>query len=143
MTCPNCGTDADRHLIPIHETDDEDGHPDYVACTHCMQLHRPDLLRDEDDEIPSQARLTQHERQWLSSRNMVGNQNNLKLSIIEWQCVKGAAQHYGVTDWKSKADARLSAEENISLMESYGSKNRETTLREMETDYEYWGESGV
>jgi hypothetical protein len=67
---------------------------------------------------------------------MVGNQNNQKLSIVEWQCVKGAAMYYGVRDWKAKADSTLTAEENVSLMEQYGTRNNRTTMRKMKSEIE-------
>lgn len=136
MTCPNCGTDSDRHLHPVWEDDERresDDHPNYIACTNCHRLHRPDLMRGRDDEIPPQAQLTDHE----ISRLPIGNQHTDRLSIIEWQCVKGAAVYYGVRDWTSKADATLTAEENVSLMERYGSRNTETTMRHMQTPGEY------
>lgn len=140
MTCPNCGCDRDDALIPVWE--DKDRHeagqyPKFVGCTNCHRMYRPDLLRGKDDEIPPQARLTDHE----TSRLPIGNQHSDDLSIIEWQCVKGAAIHYDVRDWTSKADSTLTAEENVSLMERYGSRNTETTMRGMQTLGEYSGEA--
>lgn len=138
--CPNCGTDRDRHFVPVwqdkadHDAGDQ---PDFIGCTNCHQMHRPHLLRDDEDETPPQAKLTDTERQRLASRGIVGNQNNSKLTIIEWQCVKGAAIYYGVTDWLAKVDATLTAEENVSLMERHGTRNKTTTMRHLESPGEY------
>ena len=136
MSCPNCGA-GDRQVLPVYEhedkREDDSEHPNYIACTSCNQLMRPHLLRDEDDEIPPQARLSQDERDWLAARNMVGNQHSNRLSIIEWQVVKGAAMYYGVEDWRSKSDSTLTAEENVSLMERYGHKNNESTMRKLKS----------
>lgn len=140
MTCPNCGEDRDSQLIPVWQEKDQyeaDEQPDFIGCTSCHRMYRPYLLRDEDDEIPPQARLTDHE----ISRMPIGNQHTDQLSIIEWQVVKGAAVYYGVSDWTSKADSTLTAEENVSLMERYGHKNNTTTLRNMKSPGEYKGDS--
>jgi hypothetical protein len=64
---------------------------------------------------------------------MIGNQHSPKPTNIEWQVIKGAALYYGVSDWMSKADSTLTAEENVSLMEQHGTQNNETTYREMKT----------
>ena len=137
MSCPNCGTDDDDALHPIWEREAErhQCQPDYVGCTNCHQMHRPDLLRDGDEQIPPQAELTDHE----ISRLSIGNQHTNRLSIVEWQCVKGAALFYGVRDWTAKVDSTLTAEENISLMERHGSRHKTTTMRELRTPGEYHG----
>ena len=140
--CPNCGAD-EFHVVPVWEemeNYENKQQPKFIGCKSCHQMMRTRYLRDQDDEIPPQAKLNQHERDYLSARNMVGNQHSNRLSIIEWQVVKGAAMYFGVTDWKSKADSTLTAEENVSLMENYGTKNNRTTLRETPTDVEYYGE---
>lgn len=140
--CPNCGADESQ-VVPVWEemeNYENEEQPKYLGCTSCHKLMRTRYLRDQDDEVPPQAKLNQHERDYLSARNMVGNQHSNRLSPIEWRCVKGAAVYYGVTDWKSKADSTLTAEENVSLMEKYGTKNNRTTLRETPTDVENYGE---
>jgi len=105
---------------------------------------RLDLLRDPDeDTTPPQTKLTKYERKRLSARNAVGNQNNNKLTIIEWQCVKGAALHYGVTDWIAKADSTLTKGENVSLMEQRATRNGSKTLRETGTDFEYYSDESA
>jgi len=141
--CPNCGA-GEEQVLPVWEFDDrrEAGEqPKFLGCKSCHRLMRSRYLRDEDDEIPPQATLSEHDRKWLASRNMVGNQHSQRLSIIEWKCVKGAALYFGVSDWKAKADSTLTTEENISLMEQYGTKNNRTTLRDTSTDAEYYGET--
>lgn len=140
MTCPSCGTDQTNHTIPVWQNpDDHDSgkQPDFIGCTNCHQMHRPDLLRGEDDVIPPQAQLSDHE----ISRVPIGNQHTDRLSIIEWQVVKGAAAYYGVRDWTAKADSMLTAEENVSLMEKHGTRNPETGLRHSPSPGEYRGES--
>lgn len=139
MTCPNCGA-PDSQVVPVWEDMDrfeDDEHPKFIGCKSCHQMMRSDLLRDDDDETPPQASLSQHDRNWLASRGMVGNQHSSQLTIIEWQCVKGAAMYYGVRDWKSKSDSTLTKEENVSLMEQYGSRNSETTMRMTKTPHKH------
>ena len=133
MSCPNCGAE-DGQVVPVWEDMDryEDGeHPKFLGCKSCHRMMRPRLLRDEDEELPPQAKLSQDERNWLSVRDMVGNQHSDRLSIIEWQCVKGAAVYYGVEDWRSKADSTLTAEENVSLMEQRATRNTKATMRDL------------
>ena len=132
--CPNCGAD-EANVIPVWDdgqTPYED-QPRYIACKQCHKIAETQLLRSEDAETPPQARLTKDERDWLAARDMVGNQNNEKLTIIEWQALKGAAIYYGVTDWRMKADSTLSLEENVSLMEQYGTQNNESTMRQLKS----------
>lgn len=139
MTCPNCGA-GESQVLPVYEHEDKrqnnGEHPNFIACKSCHRLMRPDLLRDEDDELPPQARLTQDERDWLAARDMVGNQHSDRLSIIEYQCIKGAAVYYGVKDWRSTCDSTLTAEENVSLMEQHGTKHNESTMRDMKPQIE-------
>ena len=61
----------------------------------------------------AQARLTESEIRRLPT----GNQHSDNPSVIEWQCVKGAAVQYGVTDWIAEADTSLTYEENIALFQ--------------------------
>lgn len=117
MTCPHCNTTDESDLIPVWEDKQrqESGkQPKFVGCTNCHRMHRPKLLRGDSrkDTFP-QAELTDHE----ISRLQIGNQHSDDLSIIEWRVVKGAAVHYGVSDWTAIADSTLSAQENVSLME--------------------------
>jgi len=107
--CPNCGS-GESQVLPVYEDDErrEAGEqPTFIACKSCNKLMRTRYLRDQDNEIPPQATLTKAERKWLSARGMVGNQHSNKLSIIEWQCLKGAALYFGVSDWKAKPIRRL------------------------------------
>jgi hypothetical protein len=76
----------------------------------------------DDDDI-GQAQLTSREQERLP----LGNQYSEELSVIEWQCVKGAAIYYNVANWIQKVDSSLSYEENISIMSDEGSGQ---TLRE-------------
>jgi hypothetical protein len=85
-----------------------------------------EAMSPDRDKI-GQARLTDDE----IARLPTGNQHSDDPTIIEWQCVKAAAIHYGVRDWTAKADSTLTHEENVSLMEQYGTENNETTVREM------------
>lgn len=136
--CPNCGADEDC-VIPVWEDierQEAGEQPKFLGCTSCHKMMRTRYLRDEDDEIPPQASLTESECDWLSARNMVGNQHSNRLSIVEWQVVKGAALYYGVSDWRSTADSTLTAEENVSVMEARGTENNETTLRKMRSEVE-------
>lgn len=59
-----------------------------------------------------QAYLSDHEM----SRLPIGNQHTDSLTLIEWQCVKGAAVEADVSDWTAKADSSLTYGENIKLM---------------------------
>lgn len=130
MTCPNCGAD-DSQVIPVwedmkrHENGEQ---PKFLGCKSCHRLMRPDLLRNEDDDTLPQLELSEHE----ISRLPIGNQHSSDLSIIDWQCVKGAASYYGVQDWTSKVDSTLTKQENVSLMEAYGTENNRTTIRMMQ-----------
>lgn len=51
------------------------------------------------------------------------------VNIIKAQCVKAAAEYYGVSDWTSKWDTTLSVSENIERMRKEGSG---ITMREMQ-----------
>lgn len=137
--CPNCGA-RESKVLPVYEhednQEDDSEQPKYIACKSCHRLMVTRYLRSEDDETPPQAHLSQHDRDWLASRGMVGNQNNQKLSIVGWQCIKGAALYYGVRDWKAKADSTLTVDENVSLMEQYGTRNNRTTIRKMKPQVE-------
>ena len=127
--CPNCGA-AERHVIPVWEDIedyDDNAYPDFIGCKRCHQMMDPLLMPHPDEELPSQALLTERE----TARLPIGNQHTDDLSIIEWQCVKGAAQFYGVADWLSIADSTLTCGENVGLMERHGSQNKETTLRKL------------
>lgn len=140
MTCPNCGSTQDQHAVPVWEDEaraESGERPKFIGCTNCHRMHRPDLLRGPDDELPPQAALTESERDRLAARNRVGNQHSDRLSIIEWQCVKGAALYYGVRDWMQQADSTLTAEENVSLMQQAGYQHKTTTLREEASPGEY------
>lgn len=135
MSCPNCGA-SDSQVVPVWEDMsryEDDEQPKFLGCKDCNRMMHTRYLRDEDDEIPPQTKLTQDERDWLAARDMVGNQHSNRLSIIEWQCIKGAAVYYGVEDWRSKADSTLTAEENVTLMEQAGTLNNESTMREMKS----------
>lgn len=75
------------------------------TCPHCNQEIRfgqPPLTSHELDRLP------------------LGNQNTDAPTNIEWRTVKGAAMYYEVSDWTSKVDTSLTAEENINLMAKYG-----------------------
>jgi hypothetical protein len=75
-----------------------------------------------------QAPLTDHEM----SRLPIGNQHTDSLTLIEWQCVKGAAMEAEVSDWTSKVDSSLSYGENITLMYKKGtSPDHGPTMREL------------
>ena len=130
--CPNCGSKG--QVFPVWkdmQRYEEDEQPKYLGCTSCNRLVDVRLIRPKDEEIPPQVELDENEIDWLVSRGMIGNQHTDKLSIIEWQVVKGAALHYGVSDWRSVSDSTLSASENVSLMERHGTDNNKTTVREM------------
>lgn len=123
--CHNCGA-PEQHIIPIWEGEENDGQPKYIGCTECHTMMLTRLMRDKDDEVPQQVPITQHEQERLKTTNQHGSQG---LTIIEWQCVKGAASMYGVSDWTSKVDPTLTKEENISLMEERAGEGK--TLRRM------------
>lgn len=123
--CHNCGA-QEGHIIPVWESDEKDGQPKYVGCTECHTMMLTRLLRGEDDEVPPQLPITPHEKDRLRTTNQYGSQG---LTIIEWQCVKGAASMYSVSDWTSKVDATLTKEENVSLMEEHSGEGK--TLRRM------------
>jgi hypothetical protein len=130
--CVNCGA-APANLIPVWEEMDKyeaEQEPRYVGCTRCHTMVDTRLFKDRDEERPSQAELTSYERRTLAAKDAVGNQNNDLLTIIEWQVVKGAALEYGVRDWLSKADPNLTLGENLGLMERYGTRSNDTTLRD-------------
>lgn len=134
--CPNCEA-SDAQLIPVWPSRDAcltDDTPTYIACESCRCLMDPMLMPHSDEELPPQQPLTDHE----VSRLPIGNQHTDDLSIIEWQCVKGAASYFGVRDWMSIADTQLTAGENVALMEQHGSQNKDTTLRKMRIpDYKH------
>jgi hypothetical protein len=131
--CPNCGADESQ-LLAVYEHEDKregDEQPKFLGCKSCHRMMRTRYLRDQDDELPPQASLSDYDIKWLSARDMIGNQHTSALSIVEWQVVKGAAAYYGVRDWKSKADATLTAEENVSLMEQRATRNTKATMRDL------------
>lgn len=85
--------------------------------------------RDRERD-PPQATLTDAE----VSRVPIGNQNTPeRLTLVEWQGVKGAALHYGVSDWVAESDPTLTYEENIGLMKAKATANNEQSLRSMES----------
>lgn len=132
--CPNCGA-RESKTIPVWEDPadyDADRHPDYIGCMACHTMVDPLLMPHAEEELPPQAELSQSE----TARLPIGNQHTNDLSIIEWQCVKGAAQYYGVADWVSIADSTLTCGENVGLMERHGSQNNETSLRKLVTPVE-------
>ena len=131
--CPNCGA-GESQLLAVYEHEDKregDEQPKFLGCKSCHRMMRTRYLRDQDDELPPQASLSDHEIKWLSARDMIGNQHTSALSIVEWQVVKGAAAYYGVRDWKSKADSTLTAEENVGLMKQKGTRNSKATMRDL------------
>jgi len=136
--CPNCGA-AESETLPVWkdaEQRESNSQPTFIGCTSCHKLMRTRYLRDQDDETPPQAALTQRERDWLAARNMVGNQHTPRLSIVEYRVIKGAAVYFGVSDWRSKVDSTLTAEENVSVMEAHGTDNNVSTLRELRSSVE-------
>lgn len=50
-------------------------------------------------------------------------------NIIEAQCVKAAAEYFGVRDWMAEWDPELTVDENIELMARRGST---PTMRELQ-----------
>jgi hypothetical protein len=130
--CPNCGASDDR-LLPVWEDPQSDAgetQPKFLGCPSCHQLLRTAFQRDGDDETPPQAQLTDTE----IARLPIGNQNDgTPLTLIEWQCVKGAAVRYGVRDWTAKVDPTLTKDENVTLMERLATYESQTTLRERKT----------
>ena len=83
-------------------------------------------MSDEGHKI-GQAHLTTYE----VNRLPTGNQHSDTPTVVQWQVVKGAAIHYGVRDWTSRVDSTLTYDENVALMERYGTKNNESTVRDM------------
>jgi len=81
-------------------------------------------LSFDEDKI-GQATLTKSEIAKLP----IGNQNNDKMTLIEYQCIKAAAIKYSVTDWIQKTDTSLTYEENIDRMRKQGNQR---TMREIE-----------
>lgn len=75
-----------------------------------------------------QASLTDHEVERLTTTNQHGNKG---LTVVQWQCVKAAAIHYGITDWTSKVDPHLTKEENITLMEEKATKNSGVSMKKL------------
>jgi len=134
--CINCGS---SQTIPVWEEVEDAGetHPDYVGCTNCSTMVRPHLVPEEEKRSFGQARLSKHE----IGRLKTGNQHSSELTVIDWQVVKAAAIHYGVRDWTSKVDGSLTSSENVGLMEEYGSRNKETSLRMLKSPGEYRSES--
>lgn len=142
MSCPNCGA-PDERVIPVWEDNnryEQDEQPKFLGCKSCHRMMRNELLPDDGDVTPPQASLTEFEKSRLESKRALGNQNDDRLTIVEWQCVKGAARYYGVTDWLAKIDTTLTKDENVGLMKRHGTENNETPLREMEHPKEYSGE---
>lgn len=117
MPCPKCGA-PDRSVHPVWTDQQEiNEHPKFIACEGCRNLIDPnDYIHGQSDTV-GQAPLTDHEIQRLKP---MGNQNTDRLTLIEWQVVKGAAAKYGVTDWTAKVDSTLTYEENISKMREFG-----------------------
>lgn len=52
---------------------------------------------------------------------------NDDVNIIKAQCIKAAAEYYGISDWTAKWDPTLTVDENIALMREEGNP----TMREM------------
>lgn len=84
------------------------------------------MSRDEDKI--GQATLTNREVARLPTTNQHGGRG---LTVIEWQAVKAAALKYGITDWTSYTDGRLTMEENINLMRKESTEGGQT-MRELE-----------
>jgi len=128
--CINCGSSK---TIPVREGEDDRREPDYIGCKSCSTMVRPHLLQEKETAEYGQIRL----EDWETRRLRIGNQHSDHLSIIEWQVVKGAAHYYEVTDWTAKVDSTLTMDENVGLMEQFGTSNNKTTLREMKSPVQY------
>lgn len=63
-----------------------------------------------------QRRLTEAEL----NRVPLGQPQGEALTVIEWQCIKAAAEYFEVPDWISVADPTLTYEENMKLMQREG-----------------------
>lgn len=86
------------------------------SCPHCGQ------------RIPiGQARLTREEKRRF---NWGGPDDDI--NIIKAQCIKAAAQYYGIEDWTAIWDSSLSVDENIALMRRHGNN---PTMRELKRQY--------
>lgn len=83
-------------------------------------------ISEEEGKI-GQATLTNHEISRLRTTNQHGNDG---FTVIEAQCIKGAAMKYGVSDWTSKVDHELTYEENINLMRKKSTTGGQT-MREL------------
>ena len=132
MTCPKCGA-SDREVISVWEDDEREADGEeskFIGCKSCHRLLRRKFIEEyrRMDDMPSQALLNDYEIERLKP---LGNQNTQRLTLIEWQCVKGAAAHYGVTDWTSKVDRTLTYEENVALMKRHGTRNSSRTMKQM------------
>lgn len=134
MACHNCGA-RESKILPVWENPSEHSagnEPRWRGCTECRRMVRTAYLanyRDRERD-PPQATLTDAE----VSRVPIGNQNTPeRLTLVEWQGVKGAALHYGVSDWVAESDPTLTYEENIGLMKAKATANNEQSLRSMES----------
>lgn len=83
------------------------------SCPHCGQRIRI-----------GQKQLTEAEK---AQFNWSGDPNGSP-NIIEAQCIKAAAEHYGISDWKAQWDTSLSVSENIDNMRRQGDS---PTMREI------------
>lgn len=72
-----------------------------------------------------QERLTKHEKRQYSWSGRPTESPN----IIEAQCVKAAAIHFGIDDWMAYWDPELTIDENIQIMAKNGSQG--PTAREL------------
>jgi len=132
MSCPNCGA-SDESVIPVWEDKqrwEADEQPKFIGCTSCHRMMRYGLIFEyrKQDRTPPQAKLTDAE---IERMKPLGNQNTERLTLIEWQAVKGAATYYGVSDWIQKVDHTLTCEENVALMRRNGTQNNSRTMKEM------------
>jgi len=78
-------------------------------------------------ETPGQSELSEAEL----SRVAVGNQYTDEPTPIEYRVIKGAAVYYGVTDWTAHIDTSLTLSENVAIMSRVGTRNNESTMREL------------
>lgn len=87
-----------------------------VYCDHCDQKIRF-----------GQTQLTRSEKQRYQWAGPNGSPN-----IIEAQCVKAAAEYFGVVEWMDYWDPSLSVDENIEIMRTEGDG---MTMREIPAQY--------
>jgi len=73
-------------------------------------------VSDKHDKI-GQATLTKREIERATTTNQNGDYG---YTIIELQCIKGAALKYGIDDWLSYVDPEITYEENIGILKEKG-----------------------